>query len=123
MSRTAIRLLVVLPILLLVLVALFLVLRPDPPTAGGPQEETIDLKIAGGAMTPDEITVEEGDQVVLRVTSDRPVGIHLHGYDLEEEVESGEPTELSFDATITGRFEIEDHDTEAVLGVLLVRPR
>jgi len=123
MSRTAIRLLVVLPILLLVLVALFLVLRPDPPTAGGLREETIDLKIAGGAMTPDEIAVEEGDRVVFRVTSDRPVGIHLHGYDLEEEVEPGEPTELSFDATITGRFEIKDHDTEAVLGVLLVRPR
>lgn len=123
MNRTPIRLLMLLPIVLLALVALFLILRPDPTGVGGSQEARIDLKITEGAMTPDKIAVEDGDRVVLRVTSDRPVGLHVHGYDLEEEVEPGEPTEMSFEATITGRFEIEDHDTEAVLGVLVVRPR
>lgn len=35
----------------------------------------------------------------------------------------GEVTELSFEAYVTGRFEIEDHETEAPLGTLLVQPR
>jgi hypothetical protein len=34
-----------------------------------------------------------------------------------------QPAELSFDASMTGRFAIEDHDTEAELGALLVQPR
>jgi hypothetical protein len=71
-------------------------------------------------MTPSEITVGEGDRVNLQITSDNPIEFHLHGYDLEKEVEPGE---LSFDATITGRFDIEDHDTDTELGVLLVQPR
>ena len=70
-------------------------------------------------MTPSEITV--GDRVRFRISSDSPPEFHLHGYDLEEEVEPGEPAELSFEAATTGRFEIEDHDTETVLGALLVQ--
>jgi hypothetical protein len=61
--------------------------------------------------------------VTFRITSDRPLEVHLHGYDLEKEVEANQPAELSFDATMTGRFAIEDHDTEAELGTLLVQPR
>ena len=123
------RALILVPVLLLVLVALFFALRPDSSapeatsTAEEMREETFNLEIEKGAMTPEEITVDEGDQVNLLITSDRPVEFHLHGYDLEEEVEPSEPAELSFDATLTGRFEIEDHSTDTVLGVLLVQPR
>ena len=127
MSRATLRALILVPALLLVLVVLFFVLRPDPSTSQSateaPREETFDLAIEEGAMVPDEIAVGEGDRVRLRITSDGPVEFHLHGYDLEEEVEPGEPAQLTFDATTTGRFEIEDHNTDAVLGVLLVQPR
>jgi len=61
--------------------------------------------------------------VTLRWTSDIPVEVHLHGYDLEEEVSPGEETDLSFEADLTGRFEIEEHETETELGTLLVQPR
>jgi hypothetical protein len=61
--------------------------------------------------------------VTLVLTSDSPVEVHLHGYDLEEEVLPGEETVLSFEAEISGRFEIEDHETETALGALLVQPR
>jgi FtsP/CotA-like multicopper oxidase with cupredoxin domain len=74
-------------------------------------------------MSPAEISVEEGDQVTLRLTSDRPVEVHLHGYDLEEEVPPDEAVTLSFEADLTGRFEIEDHESETTLGVLLAQPR
>ena len=129
------RALILVPILLLVLVGLFFLLRPNSPapesssgtstseSTEGSQKKTLDLAIKGGTMTPNEITVNEGDHVDLRMTSDEPLEFHLHGYDLERELEAGEPTELPFDATITGRFEIENEQTHEELGALLVQPR
>ena len=107
------------------LAALFLVLRPGPSqiSPDAPRERTIDLAVENGAMTPDEVEVVEGNRVKLRVTSDEPIEIHLHGYDLEREVAPGEPATLSFEADLTGRFEMEDHESEEVLGVLIIQPR
>ncbi len=131
MSRAMTRALILVPLFLLVLVVLFLLLRPSPApetattsesTVERPREKTFDLAVVGGIMTPDEITVDEGDQVNLRITSDSPIEFHLHGYNLSEEIEPGEPAELSFDAAITGRFEIEDEQTHQELGTLLVQP-
>lgn len=109
-------------ITILALGGLFVALRPDPP-AEGPQEQMINVEIREDAMKPAEIAVGEGDRVTLRVTSDHPVELHLHGYDRELEAEPGETATLSFKATLTGRFEIEDHETGAELGTLVVRPR
>ena len=115
---------IVIAVLVLVgLAALFLVLRPGPSQTGAPRESTIDLAVEDGAMTPEEIEVGEGDRVRLRVTSDEQMEIHLHGYDIEREVAPGGPATLSFEADLTGRFEIEDHESEEVLGVLIVQPR
>jgi hypothetical protein len=84
----------------------------------------IDLAIRGGnAMTPDQVSVNEGDHVMLNITSDEPLEFHLHGYDLAADLEVGEPAVLSFDATNTGRFEIENEQTQEELGELLVQPR
>jgi heme/copper-type cytochrome/quinol oxidase subunit 2 len=128
-NRTA----VVIVLVILGLGGLFLALRPDSPSSGGadptetpadePQERIYDVAIASGAMNPDEIGVEEGDLVTLRLTSESPVEVHVHGYDLEGDVLPGEETNLSFEADVTGQFEIEDHETEAPLGTLLVQPR
>jgi hypothetical protein len=71
-------------------------------------------------MTPDEVEVEEGDH--LRLTSEEPLEVHIHGYDLQRELAPGKPVTLSFEANLTGRFEIEDHECEEVLGVLLMQP-
>jgi hypothetical protein len=114
---------VVAVLVLVGLAALFLVLRPGPSQTGAPRERTIELTVEDGAMTPEEIEVREGDRVRLRVTSDEQMEIHLHGYDIEREVAPGEPATLSFEADLTGRFEIEDHESEEVLGVLIVQPR
>lgn len=132
------RAIVLIPVLLLVLIALFFALRPNSPApedsaeisesstpesaAGGRQEPMFDLAIREGVMSPEEITVDEDDVVLLRITSDAPLEFHLHGYDLEEEIEPDEPAELAFDATITGRFEIENEQTHEELSVLVVQP-
>ena len=103
------RNLVLIAVIVLILGGLFLVLRPDN-SSGVPRDRTFDVSI-------------EGDGVTLLVSSDEPMELHLHGYDVEQEVEPAEKARLHFEADITGRFEIEDHESESELGVLQVRPR
>ncbi len=64
---------------------LFFLLRPESPApesseVGDAQEETVALAINGNSMSPEEISVSQGDEVNLQITSDHPVEVHLHGY-------------------------------------------
>ena len=127
-SRARIRDTVLAAIILIALVVLFLFLRPGLPAPESgdleeeTQEEVVAVAINEGTMSPLEVTVYEDNQVNLQIISDRPIELHLHGYDLTEEVDPGETADLSFEATDTGRFGIEDHNTGAVIGMLLVQP-
>jgi hypothetical protein len=88
---------------------------------GGPAlaaELTFDIKIERGRV-PDAmrlIRVNEGDVVKLRWTSDQPIVLHLHGYDIEKRVAPGAITELAFTAFATGRFPIHVHAQGAGAG-------
>jgi len=106
----------------LILTGLFVLLRPNTSTEE-PQTREFDVRMSGRSTEPSEITVTEGDRVVLWVTSDYARELHLHGYDIERKVAPGEPAKLSFEADLTGRFTIEDHETEEDFGTLVVRPR
>jgi hypothetical protein len=113
------------------LVALLLILAGS----AGAAELTFDIRIEGGRVpdTMQLIRVHEGDSVKLRWTSDRPLTLHLHGYDIEKRLAGDGVTELSFTANATGRFPIEIHapsaraggsaHEDAPLGVIEVYPR
>ena len=118
MTRAAIVILVV----VLFLGGLLFLLRPETPS-GTPRERTFDVSITDGEMKPAEISADRGDKVTLRIDSDEPMELHMHGYDAGQEVEPGQRAKLRFKADLTGRFEIGDHETEEELGVLQVRPR
>ena len=49
----------------------------------------------------------------LRWTSDQPVVLHLHGYDIEKRVSPGAVPELAFIAYAAGRFPIHIHEQGA----------
>jgi hypothetical protein len=86
-----------------------LLITGGPPAVAA--ELTFDIKIEGGRV-PDTlrlIRVNEGDLVKLRWTSDQPIVLHLHGYDIEKRVAPGAVTELAFRAYATGRFPIHVH--------------
>lgn len=118
------RVLIVAVLVVLGVGALFLALRPESTgSSDEPRERDFDVSIADGEMDPRRVSVVEGDSVTLSVRTEEPVEVHVHGYDIEEEVEPEEPATISFDADLTGRFDIEDHETEAVIGTLVVRPR
>ena len=74
-----------------------------------------DLKVEGGRVAPGMrlIRVKQGDAVKLRWTSDRPIVLHLHGYDIEKKVEPGAVAEMAFEARETGRFPVEEHKPNA----------
>ena len=98
------------------------------------QEVVFDLKIEKGRVGPDmrQIRVKQGDVVKLRWTTDRPIMLHLHGYDIETKVEPGKTADMTFTARATGRFPVEEHKPnkgaghshgEAPLVRVEVRPR
>ena len=67
-------------------------------------------------------TVQQGDRVVLVVTSDVADHIHLHGYDIMRDVTPGRPARLPFRATVPGRFEVELEDRGVPIADITVQP-
>lgn len=134
-----------------ILVALFLVLRPDdetdeavtpppPPTetttGTGTTTRTTTTRPKPAGPTPIRITVrggrvigglerarlDRGEQAVLIVRSDVSDHVHLHGYDIMRDVAPGAPARLRFRATIPGRFEVELEDRGLQIAQVEVRP-
>jgi len=92
-------------------------------------DHVFDLAIhpAKPPAKPPVLSVLENDRVVVRLTSDQPVHVHLHGYDIESAVAPDHPTMLRFTANATGRFPIEIHSEELrkqrPLAYIEVQPR
>jgi hypothetical protein len=70
--------------------------------AADPASEVFDIAIANGR-------VSKGTRVELRLTSDRPIGLHLHGYDIEARVTPHSPAVMAFTAGMMGRFPVSEH--------------
>jgi hypothetical protein len=79
---------------------------PPPPAPPVPT-----IRIQGGALVGDveQIDVSTGETVRFRVVADQPWDLHIHGYEVEDEVLPGTPLEISFPAEIEGAFEAEVH--------------
>jgi hypothetical protein len=98
---------------------------PPPATTGeGPETVNLDYTVEGGQPVGgiSRDTVEEGNSVVIRVTSDVADEVHLHGYDLSADVAPGSPATIQFTADVPGRFEIELEDLGVQIAELEVRP-
>ena len=74
-----------------------------------------DIRVQNGRVPGDIrlVRVKEGDVVTLRVTSDRPLDLHLHGYDIEWRVQPGVTSTQTFTARLTGRFPVHAHGASA----------
>jgi hypothetical protein len=80
-------------------------------SAAAVAERSFELALVGGRLAAERNTlrVKKGDQVELRWTSDRPIVLHLHGYDIEVRVTPQAPARMSFAAAIAGRFPVSEH--------------
>ena len=74
-------------------------------------EVTYGLTIANGRVSDNMrlIRVKQNDVVKLEWRTDQPLTVHLHGYDIEQELKPGTVTEMTFTARATGRFTVEPH--------------
>jgi len=66
----------------------------------------VNGRVAGGDST---LHVQQGDEVELRWSSDRPLSLHLHGYDIEANVLPQVSTVMSLKARLAGRFPVSEH--------------
>jgi hypothetical protein len=110
-------------------------LPTTPPAAAAPTSSAsapassaatairVEASVAGGVVTTAQqvVDVPLGSAVLLVVTSDKADELHVHGYDKEAELAAGKATELRFDATIPGVFEVETHSGHQRLVQLRVR--
>jgi len=102
--------LVVLGAAIIAAVVLFVVLRggsSDTETTAGVTKITVEGGEAVGGVQ--QITVGKGDRVRLEVNSDTAGEVHVHGYEIEKEIEADEPTSVDFPATLDGGYEIAVH--------------
>lgn len=84
----------------------------------------VRVRVVGGSPQGGIVreTVQQGDRVVLVVTSDVADEVHLHGYDLTRDVTAGGTVRIRFRATVPGRFEVELEDRGAQIADLTVEP-
>jgi hypothetical protein len=85
---------------------------PPPPPPGPPPPARVPIVVRDGLPVggPRRVTVARGRRVVLIVTSDVSDHVHLHGYDLMQDVGPGMPARIAFRATRPGTVEAELED-------------
>jgi hypothetical protein len=111
----------------LIMLGLTLLLAAAPGLRSEPR--VIELAIQAGALPAPQrvVRLQQGEEVTLRWTTDLPVTLHLHGYDIETAVKPGAAATMTFRARATGRFPITLHRAhgaaEAVVGYVEVLPR
>lgn len=91
---------------------LLLILAASLSASGVKAEElTFELRVERGQVPAKMrlIRVKQGDVVKLRWSSDRPIALHFHGYDIGQKVEPGAVAEMNFTARATGRFPVQEH--------------
>jgi hypothetical protein len=97
---------------------------PAPAPKPKPKVATIRITIQGGRPVDGirRASVRKGGRVRLVVRSDVSDHVHLHGYDIFRDVAPGSPAQISFRATIAGRFEVELEDRGLQIADIEVRP-
>lgn len=73
------------------------------------EDLAFDLVISDRKLNVEKIKARQGDNVTLNITSYETGTVHIHGYDLEENVQTEDVAKLFFEAHITGKFNIAFH--------------
>jgi hypothetical protein len=104
-----------------------------PSAEGGQEEESTPTPtptptpkpqpplLTAGKVT--KLRFDEGETVRFRARSPKAEEIHVHGYDRYVDLPAGKTVTESFEADITGIFEIELHGSGEVIGELRVDPK
>lgn len=109
----------------LLLIGLWLGIKP-PQTAlesSANRQLQFQYQLQAGHLTgPTIMSVQQGDQLEILLLSDNSGNLHLHGYELIKMANADIPVQLTFTAEKAGRFELELHGPDKILGTLEVYP-
>jgi hypothetical protein len=94
---------------------------PTPsPTA---EETVIEVTVQGDQVQgPDRPAATQGEEVLIVVRADIADEVHVHGYDLMDDVAPGQPARIRFVADVPGVFEVELEDAGRPLFQLEITP-
>lgn len=98
---------------------------PATSTPTTPAEPTIPVvtiksgKAVGGVQT---IAVKQGDRARFKVASDADHEIHLHGFDIAQDVKAGGSVSYDVKTEAPGIYEFEIEDTGTKIGQVKVEP-
>ena len=98
---------------------------PSSSSSSSPaaQGRGLNITITGKKVTPAPATVDlaVGEKLTLVVTSDHDDQLHVHGFDVEEELRAGVPTTVTVTGKDPGVYEVETHEPALRLLKIAVR--
>lgn len=104
---------------LVALVSVLILAACGAPASAPPQ--TVEVKVSDPAGPPQRVEVKLGSEVTLRITTPGDDRAHVHGYEIEQDIAGGVPTDIVFTASMAGTYEVESHVTDAVWLNLVVK--
>ncbi len=96
---------------LLTLVAVLVTALAAACGGGEPEKVRIPVRVENGKLIPETIKVKQGDIITLMIQVEEPGEFHLHTYDIDMDIETGDAAEFIFVAEATGRFRITFHQS------------
>jgi hypothetical protein len=89
-----------------------------------PKPEIPTIVVEGGEPKGGlaDLNYTKGEKVEFKVESDVDEEVHVHGYDIFEEVSAGGTARFAFDADIDGVYEVELERSGVQLAQLTVKP-
>ena len=98
-------------------------------TASAPTATTlraVSIRDGKAEVANQTIVIAQGAQVEVQWRSDRPIALHLHGYDIETKVTPPATAVMAFAARLAGRFPVTEHRQDGrhhrAVAYLEVRP-
>lgn len=111
---------------IVIAVVLLVVLKKDDSSKTtsntGGKVTTIVIKHGKPVGGVADLTYNKGEQVRFKVDSDVSDEVHMHGYDIMEDVKAGGSVSFDFPATIEGVFEAELEGRKEQILELTVNP-
>lgn len=118
--------LIILIVGILLLGGLFFISKPKQQNINTQvPPKTFDLVVKNKKLVsgPETIKVNQDEQIAIKITSNENDELHLHGYNISVEFEKDTQAELSFTASISGRFVYELEKSKIDLGAVEVQPK
>ena len=97
---------------LVVAIVLFAVLSGGDDSSSsenGKASFSFEFKNGEAVEGAQDLTVTKGDDVTFTLKTDHDAQLHIHGYELEKDVDAGHQVSITFPADAEGQFEVEAH--------------